>query len=147
MSSVLENITSSSETPYPAWLFSTALLATFTSQNNKVQAVQPAQASSGGLMSMFRRSAKVGIKPSPLSCIGFGGAMALGGWIVRDGAVDDGAGFNMAWSTLYLLVNGGASVRQIIRGKIWPLCLTGLALGNLGIYGRRFVYGEEEKLL
>ncbi|QWU88410.1 hypothetical protein CA3LBN_002718 [Candidozyma haemuli] len=78
-----------------------------------------------------------------LSCFLFGGASALGGYIMYDGDVPNGAGFTFAWSTLYLLVNGRPALKSLIRGHVSPLALAGLALGNAGIYGKEFIWPSE----
>lgn len=134
--SATEVILQQASTPYPAWTMLTALVGTWFATPTP----PPAPAGSG--WRGYRQVARLQTKPTSLSCIGFGWTYALGGYMVADGAVDEGAGFNTAWLALYLLVNGGASVKQVVtQFRVWPLVLTGLAGGNLAIYGHKFLMG------
>lgn len=60
--------------------------------------------------------------------------------MVYDGDETNGAGFTFAWSTLYLIVNGRASLRSLVSGRVTPMSLSLLALGNAGIYGKAFFW-------
>lgn len=62
------------------------------------------------------------------------------GWIIYDGDLANGAGFNFAWSTLYLIVNGTSSVKSLTLGRLNPIGLSMLALGNVGMYGKKFFW-------
>ncbi|CCF60198.1 hypothetical protein KAFR_0J01310 [Kazachstania africana CBS 2517] len=73
----------------------------------------------------------------------FGTAQALGSWMIYDDDVESGSGFIMAWSTLYMIVNGKGSLRAITRyGRTWPFVLSCMATGNALLYGRRFISGQ-----
>ncbi|KAK9471308.1 uncharacterized protein V1510DRAFT_404289 [Dipodascopsis tothii] len=98
----------------------------------------PAWAMAGSLLATFPRAAALPTyKPSRLSCLGFGGALALGGYIIYDGDQVNGAGFASAWSTLYLMANGKAALKQL---RPWPALLSGGALGTALLYGREFFF-------
>lgn len=43
--------------------------------------------------------------PSKIGALGFGGALALGAWMIYDSDYKNGAGFTSVWSTLYLMTN------------------------------------------
>lgn len=70
----------------------------------------------------------------------FGVANALGSWIIYDGDVANGSGFTFAWSALYTIVNGRPSFRSFLQGRVSPVALSILALGNAGIYGKQFFW-------
>lgn len=120
-----------SASPVPALTFGTALIAKGLSMG------RPAEIASSGLK--FSRTLATA-RPTKLSCFLFGGAQLVGGWINIDGDPLNAAGFSFAWSTLYLLVNGGASVKSIARGRVSPVALSVLALGNVGLYGKKFFW-------
>ncbi|OBA18065.1 hypothetical protein METBIDRAFT_47731 [Metschnikowia bicuspidata var. bicuspidata NRRL YB-4993] len=101
--------------------------------------------SSGG-SSLFSKSATI-TKPTRSTCLLFGAANALGGWIIYDGDVTNGAGFTFAWSALYLVVNGRPSMRSMLRGRMSPVALSVLALGNAGIYGKQFFWPSAQSAL
>ena len=80
------------------------------------------------------------------TCLLFGAANALGSYIIYDGDVTNGAGFTFAWLTLYLIVNGRPSFRSMLRGRMSPVALSVLALGNAGIYGKQFFWPTKKLL-
>lgn len=135
MSSVSSQLDLLSTSPFPAWATSVALLY-------KGAVRPPAIASakgSSGLSYQLSQSLALA-KPSRASCFTFGAANALGGWIIFDGDHLNGAGFTFAWSTLYIIVNGTSSVKSLFRGRVAPVGLSLLALGNAGIYGKKFFW-------
>lgn len=69
----------------------------------------------------------------------FGAANLVGSWMIYDDDLEDGSGFMMAWSTLFLIVNGKNSLTALKYRKSWPLLLSSLAIANVGLYGRRFI--------
>lgn len=75
------------------------------------------------------------------SALLFGAASLIGSWMIYDDDLESGSGFTAAWSTLYLVLNGKASMGWIRYGKMWPLLVSGVALGNTAMYGRRFLTG------
>lgn len=135
MSSVSSQVDQLSTTPYPAWASSVALLYKGITRPSAISSVN----GSSGLSYKFSQSLAVA-KPSRASCFTFGAANALGGWIIFDGDHLNGAGFTFAWSTLYLIVNGFDSVKSVFRGRVAPVGLSLLALGNAGIYGKKFFW-------
>ncbi|KAK6866680.1 Altered inheritance of mitochondria protein 19, mitochondrial [Candida tropicalis] len=106
---------------------------------NPIPVTSPAQGSSGSFL--FRNKLDV-LKPTRASCFTFGGASLLGAWMMFDGEPINASGFNFAWSTLYLIVNGKASLSSIFRGKVAPLAISGLAVFNAGLYGREFLWSK-----
>ncbi|RLV91043.1 Altered inheritance of mitochondria protein 19 mitochondrial [Spathaspora sp. JA1] len=103
-----------------------------------------AEGGSSGLLKL--KSAAAAAKPTRVSCYGFATANLLGAWIIYDGDPVVGAGFTFAWSILYLIVNGGASVKSLFRGRISPIGLSLLTLGNTAIYGNKFLWSKESPL-
>lgn len=128
-------VTDSASTPYPAWIFGSALLA-------RGLTIQPAMKGFDGTSgSSFKFSQTLATaRPTKLSCYLFGAAHLLGGWITYDGDIINGSGFNFAWSTLYLIVNGRSGLKSVLYGRINPLALSTLALGNAGLYGKKFFW-------
>lgn len=124
-----------SQSPLPAWALSASLI--FTGFNTH-KPVDPKLGSSGGSSHFSKLLALT--KPTRTSCFAFGAANALGGWIIYDGDVSNGAGFTFAWSVLYLLVNGKPAVKSLLAGRVSPLALSVLALGNAGLYGKQFFW-------
>ncbi|KAG7194396.1 uncharacterized protein KQ657_004609 [Scheffersomyces spartinae] len=120
--------------PFPAWLFGSSLLykGIFTPKALVLE----------GTLGDSVKFAKAlaAQRPTKTSCLAFGATSLLGGWIIYDGDILNGAGFTAVWSTLYLLVNGSSSIKSVLRGRISPLALSTLALGNAGVYGLQFVY-------
>ena len=100
--------------------------------------------SSGG-SSLFSKLSTL-TKPTRATCLLFGAANALGSYIIYDGDVTNGAGFTFAWLTLYLIVNGRPSFRSMLRGRMSPVALSVLALGNAGIYGKQFFWPTKKIL-
>jgi hypothetical protein len=80
------------------------------------------------------------LKPTRLSCFGFGAANLLGTWMMIDGEPINASGFNFAWSALYVIVNGKPSISALVHGRFSALALSGLALGNATIYGLKFFW-------
>lgn len=119
-----------SMSPLPAWALSASLLSKGLGEN-----VDPKLGSVGS--STFSKALA---KPTKASCLTFGAAHALGGYIIYDDDISNGSGFTFAWSTLYLLVNGRPSIKSFFHGRISPVALSVLALGNAGIYGKQFFW-------
>lgn len=126
-----------STSPLPAWALSASLIY----RGLSIQKPVDPKLGSGGSFD-FSKSVAFS-KPNRISCFLFGGASALGGYIIHDGDVPNGAGFTFAWSTLYLLVNGRPALKSLIRGHVAPLAIAGLALGNAGLYGKEFIWPSE----
>lgn len=131
--SISTKIYSTTTTPILPWTFATSLLATPLISKQIVL-----QQQSKSLLTKQLSTVKIG--PSPVNSVFFGGAMALGGWIINDGDVEDGAGFMTAWSTLYLIVNGKSTFNCVKHGKVWPVVLTSMALTNGYFFGERFFF-------
>ncbi|EDK37877.2 hypothetical protein PGUG_01975 [Meyerozyma guilliermondii ATCC 6260] len=129
-----DTINRQGESPFPAWLLSGALLAKSIGGSKPL----PSNLGSGG---SYKTSVAMALeKPSRATCLTFGAAHLLGGYITYDGDITNGAGFSFAWSTLYVLVNGRSSLKSVFRGHFSPLALAVLATGNAGIYGRKFFW-------
>ena len=124
--------------PIPAAVLGGSLLLKGVS-GNPIPATSPVQGSSGSFL--FRNKLDI-LKPTRASCFTFGGASLLGAWMMFDGDPINASGFNFAWLTLYLIVNGKASLLSALRGKIAPLTISGLALFNAGIYGKEFFWSK-----
>ncbi|ODV67054.1 hypothetical protein HYPBUDRAFT_166954 [Hyphopichia burtonii NRRL Y-1933] len=133
-----KQVSNLSNTPYPAWVFASLLLFKGISHQKPIESIS---GSSGGSYQFAKSLA--GSKPSRASCFTFGLTHLLGGWIIFDGDVLNGAGFNFAWSSLYLIVNGTSSIKSIAGGRVSPLGLSLLALGNAGIYGKKFFWPSD----
>lgn len=132
----MDYINIAANTPYPPWVFSSVLLY------RGITATKPLQiAGSSGSSAQFSQSLSVA-KPNRASCFTFGLTTALGGYMIYDGEIENGAGFTSAWSTMYLLVNGKASVRSVLSGRVSPIALSLLALGNASIYGRKYFWRD-----
>ncbi|WPK26289.1 hypothetical protein PUMCH_003638 [Australozyma saopauloensis] len=123
------------ESPLPAWAFATGLAHTAYAIPWKMPKVE----GSSGDLYQFHKSA-IFKSPSRNACILFAATHALGGYMIYDGDETNGAGFTFAWSTLYLIINGRSSVRSLLGGRITPLSLSVLALGNAGVYGSAFFW-------
>lgn len=134
-SSIKQQLDNAASTPYPAWLLSTTLLYKGITYHNPINSVQ---GSSGGSYKFSQNLSSA--KPTRASCLTFGLTNLLGGWIIYDGDVINGSGFTFAWSTLYLIVNGRSSFKSVFRGRVSPLALSLLAVGNAGIYGKKFFW-------
>lgn len=130
------SIDSVTDTPFPPWLFGSLLFYKGISI--------PAPISSSGTSGASHKFAKslATSKPTKLSCYTFGLAHLIGGYMIYDDNLENGAGFTFAWSTLYLLVNGRASFKSVFSGRVSPLALSILALGNAGIYGKKFFWPQ-----
>ncbi|ODQ66403.1 hypothetical protein NADFUDRAFT_82233 [Nadsonia fulvescens var. elongata DSM 6958] len=120
-STAIQTVLNCGTTPYPAWALSTSILLNY-----------PKAASTP----KFR--------PSKLSIAGFGAAAALGGFVIFDGSVVDGAGFCSAWSALYLLVNGTAGLKSL---RPLPILSTGLATVCAVAYGKTFFFPSKALLM
>lgn len=121
--------------PIPPWAMSASLLYV----GLLAPATIAAKEGSLGGSYLFSRSAAL-VKPTKKTCLLFSAANALGGWIIFDGDVNNGAGFTFAWSMLYMVVNGRPSIRSFLKGRVSPMALSLLALGNTGIYGKQFFW-------
>ncbi|CCE79314.1 Piso0_001371 [Millerozyma farinosa CBS 7064] len=135
---ISEKIEVLQSTPYAAWAFSGALLLKGLSAPSVSSVAQHAAGGGGDIIG--RKLALV--RPSKLSCFLFGGAHLLGGWIIYDGDIDSGAGFNFAWSTLYLLVNGKVGLKSVLRGRLFPFGLSLMAAGDVFLYGKQFFWSK-----
>ncbi|EER35938.1 conserved hypothetical protein [Candida tropicalis MYA-3404] len=137
-STVNQTLDSLSISPIPAAILGGSLLLKGLA-GNPIPVTSPVQGSSGSFL--FRNKLDV-LKPTRASCFTFGGASLLGAWMMFDGEPINASGFNFAWSTLYLIVNGKASLSSIFRGKVAPLAISGLAVFNAGLYGREFLWSK-----
>ncbi|QLG72485.1 hypothetical protein HG535_0D01930 [Zygotorulaspora mrakii] len=128
------------DTPTPALLNCSMLLLTPIISPATVSPVSVAQRSaSSRLANMLTKPKYLG--PTKKTALLFGGAQALGAWMIHDGDLESGCGFLAAWSTLYLIVGGRGSLKSLRYGKVWPLMLSTISLGNAYLYGRRFISG------
>lgn len=131
----LDNLANS---PAPAFTLGAALLGKGLT-TTKV----PESLKEGTLGGSFRFGRSLATsRPTKVSCYLFGAAHLLGGYMNIDGDPLNAAGFTFAWSTLYLIVNGGAGIKSLWKARVAPFGLTVLALGNAGIYGRKFFWNK-----
>lgn len=130
-----ERVTALGTSPIPAWVFSLALLM---NELHKTRNKVDFQGTSGG--SYKFRQQLLSAKPTRASALTFGITNLLGGYMIYDGDVSNGAGFGFAWSTLYLIVNGTSGLKSLVRGSVAPLGLSVLALANVGLYGKQFFW-------
>lgn len=128
------------ESPLPAWTFALGLAHTAYAIPRRMSS----SIGSAGGSYQFHKSA-VFKKPSRYSCILFSVAHAFGGYMIYDGDETNGAGFTFAWSTLYLIVNGQASIKSLLGGRVTPVSLGILALGNAAIYGKAFFWPDSHR--
>lgn len=148
-----------SATPYPAVLQSGLLLATpylspqvpfqlLASNKTLAEKARTIETTSWfssslqkglGSFARTRGIEKVGI--SSRSALLFGIASLGGSWMIFDNDLESGCGFTAAWSSLYLIINGKSSLTWIKFGKVWPMLISGLALENTAMYGRRYLTG------
>lgn len=84
-------------------------------------------------------SRKVHVGLTSKNALLFGAANLVGSWMIYDDDLEDGSGFIMAWSTLFLVVNGKNSLTALKYRRAWPLLLSSLAVANVGLYGKRFI--------
>lgn len=131
----ISSISNLADTPYPAWALGVplALRGTFFPKP-----LEPVDGSSGGSVKFSRTVALR--SPTRASCLTFGAAHLLGGYMIYDGDAMNGAGFNFAWSTLYLIVNAKSSIKNIFMARVSPIAFATLAAGNAAIYGKKFFW-------
>ncbi|PRT52630.1 Altered inheritance of mitochondria protein 19 [Wickerhamiella sorbophila] len=105
----------------------------------------PAIATGGFLLGGLPRKAPapgIPLRPSRLSCAGFGGAHLLGALMIYDGDVKNGAGFLAVWGWLYGLAHAGSFFKQPgLYGKSASLLATMSAAG----YTLLFLYAPPTK--
>lgn len=137
---IYDTIESFSTSPLPAFVFGNLLIL-----KGAVSSFSPSNVttSGGGGTTVIKPVKQL---PTRVSCFGFGSAQLLGAWLMYDGEPVNAAGFNFAWLTLYLIVNGRSSLKSIFHGRASPLGLSMLALTNTGIYGREFFWPREMPL-
>ncbi|CAX40199.1 conserved hypothetical protein [Candida dubliniensis CD36] len=141
--SIYDTIDKLSISPIPAAVLGGSLVLKGLFGTNATPVEVSANGGGGGGSGAFKLGRKVAIaRPTRSSCFTFGGASLLGAWMMYDGDPVNASGFNFAWSVLYLMVNGKASVSNIFKGRITPLGLSGLALVNTGLYGREFFWSK-----
>lgn len=132
-------------TPYPAWIFSSCLLIsplvspTHVIYNSWSAAIS-SRISPVSPIASSKQPKLLQVGPKPASVALFAAANLLGGYMTYDGDYINGAGFTSVWSALYLLVNGKYVGNAVRYAKPWPVLLAGLAMGNVIIYGQRFVW-------
>lgn len=134
--SIFNSIESLSISPYPALVFGNILILKGALQSSASLAVN------GSTGSTLIKSQK--LQPTRISCFGFGATQLIGAWLMYDGEPVNAAGFNFAWLSLYLIVNGRSSFKSIFRGRVSPLGLSILALGNSVIYGGEFFWPRQD---
>ncbi|KAL6454353.1 HHT21 histone H3.1/H3.2 [Candida maltosa Xu316] len=125
--------------PIPAAVLGGSLVLKGAFGNSAGVAI-PNQGTSGSSFKFSKTLAAA--RPTPLSCFLFGGASLLGSWMMYDGDPVNASGFNFAWSTLYLIVNGKSAFSSLFKARVTPLALSGLALFNAGLYGREFLWSK-----
>lgn len=136
----IANLYSYTTTPVPGLVNAALLLASpivSPSIQNPANVVERA----GRLqwLNKFTRPEYLG--PTKRVALLFGGANALGAWIIHDQDLESGSGFLAAWSTLYLIVGGRGSIKALRYGKVWPFVLTAASGLNAMLFSRRFISG------
>ncbi|CAN6619003.1 hypothetical protein TRVA0_007S02586 [Trichomonascus vanleenenianus] len=105
---------------------------------NSCETPLPAALAAASLFASYPIAArKPNFRPAKGSILGFGTAFALGGFIIYDGDLTNGAGFASAWSILYLMVNGKPALKSM---RPWPVAISGLVAFNAINYGRKFFF-------
>lgn len=138
--SLLSTVYGYTLTPIPGFLNAALLLATplvSPAMQNPANLVE--RASRFRVVNALTRPQHLG--PSKKVALLFGGANALGAWMIHDHDLESGSGFIAAWSTLYLIVGGRGSIKALKYGKFWPLVLATASGANAALYTRRFISG------
>lgn len=107
----------------------------------------PAVATGAFLLAGTLRKPKVPnlpMKPSRMSCAGFGGAHLLGALMLYDGDVKNGSGFLAVWGWLYGLVHSGSYLKQ---PGLYPKVAGLLATASAAGYTLLFAYAPPVKPL
>ncbi|AQZ14360.1 AIM19 (YIL087C) [Zygosaccharomyces parabailii] len=139
--SLLSTIYGYTTTPVPGIINAALLLSTplvSEQMQNPANAIE--RASRFRAVNVLTRPQYLG--PSKKVALLFGGANALGAWMIHDHDLESGAGFLAAWSTLYLVVGGRGSIKALKYGKFWPLVLAVGSGANAMLYTRRFISGS-----
>ncbi|KAI5969588.1 hypothetical protein CANMA_001251 [Candida margitis] len=137
--SVYEQLDALSVSPYPSGVLSAGLFLKALTKTSSAVTI-PNSGTSGSSFAFHKKLAAS--QPTRLSCTLFGSAMALGTYMMIDGDPLNASGFNFAWSTLYLIVNGKSSVSSVFKGRLAPVALSGLALFDAALYGREFFWSK-----
>ena len=137
--SILQRLDNLSTSPIPSAVLSLALLLKALVKSRPLPAV-PNSGTSGSSYALQQSLSLA--KPTRTTCAFFGGALALGTYMMYDGDPLNAAGFNFAWSSLYLIVNGKSAILSFFKARFTPAGLTGLALLNAGIYGKEFFWSK-----
>lgn len=135
MDNFINYVDQAADSAVPPWIFSSVLLYKGLTSTRPIDAIS---GSSGGSAKLARSLAIA--KPTKASCYTFGLTHLIGGYMIYDQDVENGAGFTFAWSSLYLLVNGKASIKSIFSGRVSPIGLSVFAMGNVFVYGREFFW-------
>ena len=143
--SVLSRIYDLTATPYVSLLHSGCILASpIVSPAVKVAAGEiisttSSEGTKAGLTKRLFKNKASTIGLTRANALLFGGSELLGSWMIYDDDIEDGSGFLMAWSTLFLIVNGKSSLTALKHARVWPFLLSSLACVNLGLYGKRYI--------
>lgn len=138
MNQATQFMNQTADSAVPPWIFSSVLLYRGLTSTRPIDAIA---GSSGGSAKLAKSLAIA--KPTKASCYLFGLTHLVGGYMIFDLDVENGAGFTFAWSSLYLLVNGKASIKSIFLGRVSPIGLSVFAVGNSIIYGREFFWPKK----
>lgn len=140
--SVLTRLYDLTATPYVSLVHSACILASpIVSPAIKIAEREVAAANTvgGGVTRRLFKSKPATVGLTRANALLFGASELLGSWMIYDNDVEDASGFLMAWSTLFLIVNGKPSITALKHARVWPLCLSSLACVNLGLYGKRYI--------
>ncbi|VVT45967.1 uncharacterized protein SAPINGB_P000980 [Magnusiomyces paraingens] len=83
-------------------------------------------------------------RPGTKGIVGFSLAQILGGYMIYDDDLINGAGFSSVWSALYLLAYGRPAVKSV---RPLPLGLAAMAGFNAVYYGRHFFFPKNRASL
>lgn len=137
--SPMNNVYEITSTPFPALVNAFMLVATpLVSPQTEAPAAVTTK-SRFLLTKLGSQSTKVGL--SSKNALLFGAAQAAGAWMIHDKDLEDASGFLMAWSSLFLIVNGKQSLQALKYGRVWPLSLSTVAVASSLVYGKRFISG------
>lgn len=117
--------------PFPAWAFSSALLASIAVKPPPIL-IQSSTTTSTGL---FKSSRAITPYPSNAQVLLFSSFVGLGGFMCYDNDPVNGAAVISVWSLLYTCTNFKKSLWNL---KIYPKALVSFSLVNTALYGAKY---------
>jgi hypothetical protein len=117
--------------PFPAWAFSTALLASPAFRPPPILIESTTSTTAG----IFKRSRILSSYPSNVQVLLFSSFVGLGGFMCFDNDPTNGAAVISVWSLLYTLSNAKRSLWNL---KFYPKALISLSVANTVLYGAKY---------